>query len=135
MPSRGAAAGFTLPQRSQFSVSGGSIRAPVSNSQYEENLVSKPSRWYVGLSRSVQPETLVPHVVLYMGHCESPGSRLSDSTLPNGALDPPRYTPPRCKIWLGRGFQGSCVNWYRVLSGVKKGFASRCLCLLITVLV
>ncbi len=81
---------LTLQQRSQLSVTGGSILAPVSNSKGGENLFSKPSRRYVGLSRGRQPETLVPRLS-FMGHCESSGSRngLSDSALPNGAWDPP----------------------------------------------
>ncbi len=84
--------GVNAPQqRSQLSVTGGSILAPVSNSKGGENLFSKPSRRYAGLSRGRQPETLVPRWS-FMGHCESSGSRngLSDSALPNGAWDPPR---------------------------------------------
>ncbi len=79
--SKGAAVGL-VAQRSQLSVTGGSILAPVSNSKGGENLFSKPSRRYVGLSRGRQPETLVPWWSL-MGHCESPGSHngLYDSTL------------------------------------------------------
>ncbi len=49
---------------------GGSILAPVSNSKGGENLCSKPSRWYVGLSRGRKPETLVPQWS-FMGHFES----------------------------------------------------------------
>ncbi len=46
--------GFTLLQRS---VAGGSILA---DRKGGENLFSKPSRLYVGLSRGMQPETLDP---------------------------------------------------------------------------
>ncbi len=40
--SRVAAVGFTLPQRSQLSVTGSSILAPVSNAKGRGNLFSKP---------------------------------------------------------------------------------------------
>ncbi len=45
------------------------------NSKGGENLFSKPSRRYVGLSRGRQSETLVPRWS-FMGHCESSGSRI-----------------------------------------------------------